>query len=290
MKNWVIWILRLAVGLEFFGRAWQFLFLSTPIREFFWNYRLFGWFVESYTELTWSQYLVHPKTETYLNLLQFIIGLCFLVASASAFLGKKPKTLLPLLIGVMWLIPISWTQYFGVAYNWIMWLEYAGQVFTPLILFWVLVLNPKSSAVLTTACVIAGITFVCHGVYASGIRPIPEKFIGLTVGSLGVGRQNALVFLKIAGILDFICVLALFWKTSRKWGLIYMCFWGFVTAFARVIAHFYAFDLWNSLSQWSYEFFIRSPHFLLPIAILLTEQPIFLKSFRMRQRFGSPAF
>ncbi|MEM1124397.1 MAG: hypothetical protein AAGJ18_28420 [Bacteroidota bacterium] len=114
------------------------------------------------------------------------------------------------------------------------------------------------------------LTFTCHGLYAIGYYPIPVNFMDMTMNILRVDEAAAKIFLKTAGILDFIVAIGIFlpFKYARVC-LLYALFWGFGTTIARIWAYFDWKWLDYVLLQWLHEAVLRMPHFLVPLVVLL---------------------
>ena len=92
----------------------------------------------------------------------------------------------------------------------------------------------------------------------------------MTINILGVGDESAFLFLNVAGVLDFIVAVVIFFpKKISQFALIYMVFWGFVTTLARVWANFNLDMIGDTLSLWLHESIYRVPHFLIPVAVLI---------------------
>ncbi len=250
------------------GRAWQHFFLNPDYNEFFWNQTLFGDLAEWVWGVSWNEFLTTTSIQNQLDKVIAGIGALFLLGGISVFSLKDSWARVLLFIATALLLPFAWLHFVGNVYNWAMLFEFSAQLFAP-ILLWVAVRKPEWNWVLFAKVVIA-ITFTCHGLYAAGIYPVPQKFIGMTIRVFECSKDTALVFLKIAGWLDFVAATCLFIpnKNAVKRGLWYMVIWGFITAFTRIYSNFYYFDAWHSLHQWAYAFFIRAPHFLLPLALL----------------------
>ncbi len=265
----IFWLL-LGTSLMLLGRGWQYFFFETSYREIFWSYSAFGWFVEGVLGIEWNTYLSTPKYDANIVLFEKGLGLLFIItALLVAFLFKLRGVKVLLIVITVLQIPQVYFQFNGVGYNWALMLEFSAQFFMPIILFLYLI-NWQNVAVKLGIGVIA-ITFVCHGLYAYGIYNVPQKFLTMSMKTIGLDKANSLVFLSAMGVLDFIAAVFLFFKKSvfQRLGLWYMFVWGFITAMARPWAHFYSFDAARSLFQHFPDFLIRAPHFLLPVFLLV---------------------
>jgi hypothetical protein len=174
------------------------------------------------------------------------------------------------------LLFLGWLKYYesgeGIAH----WLEHASQICFPIVLC-LLVFGKDKWRIVATVSI--SITFVTHGLLAIGQtsqivllnHPQPGKFVEMTMLCLGFeSESHASAFLLTAGILDFIAAAAIFFRGwVRLLGLGYMVVWGLVTALARPWAYFEPTAAMETLIRWLPELFYRSPHFLLPLIILL---------------------
>lgn len=271
MKFSPLLALRFAVILSFLGRAWQHLFLNTVYREFLWDYKLMSPIVEGYFKMGWSQYLNSAKAEQIINYGEVLGGCIFLGAAIQAAISKGKRSPFLLLFAFLLLLPIAWMHFLGNAYNSFMLLEFTAQASAPLLLIWAL----RSKAILTgntfkrAIILVLSVTFTCHGLYAVGAFPVPQKFIAMAQSCLGLNELQSLRFLALMGYLDFVAVVLLYFTATKKWAALYMVGWGFITAYARIWANFYSFDPWNSLWHWTPDFLFRGPHYLLALCLYL---------------------
>ena len=116
---------------------------------------------------------------------------------------------------------------------------------------------------------LTAVVFVAHGMFAIGIYPVPARFVQMTIAILGFSEQATFNFLWIAGLLDFIVAIMLFIPRISRVAMLYMFFWGTLTALARSVSGFNA-DFWmESLHAYVYETVIRIPHGMIPLALYL---------------------
>lgn len=254
----------------FLGRAWQHFFVSPDYNYFFWQPGLFSWAAKLFWDLEWNEFLSNASAQSDLKNFVKFIGVIYLVSAVSVFKLPKRWAKVLVLISNTLLIPFGFLHFAGFAYNWAMLVEFIAQFTVPLFLVFYGHKSISNKHYFFLLKAVIALTFTCHGLYAAGIFPVPQKFISMTINSFGVSREFALIYLKMAGWLDFVAAFALFIPkiTIQKAGLWYMVFWGFVTAFARLVANYYSFDAANSIIQWLHEFLIRAPHYLIPLAIL----------------------
>ena len=116
---------------------------------------------------------------------------------------------------------------------------------------------------------VIALTFIGHGLYALNIFPVPADFTMMTSNILHMGRDGTVMFLAIAGVLDVLFSMLLFYRKTERIALVYMVIWGFLTALARLIAYHGIADTSTYLAMWIPEFLIRSGHFLVPLYLLV---------------------
>jgi len=265
-------ILQLSAITVLLGRAWQHLYWDAPYRTFFWDEGWMKWPVETLLGCSWKDYVTNPQTDLWIQ--HLIVGtgwFYLLVALAAVFvlrLGKWGR-------GLLWLASLSLLflaalyckeKFFFIG----QFFEYTLQFSAPALLAIVAArpqqsLTPKLILFLKIAI---ALTFTCHGLYAIGFYPRPGYFVSMTMSILGISDAAAAQFLVVAGVLDFVISIAIFFppRIARP-ALVYAIFWGFSTSLARVWAYFY-WETWDaSLLQWLHETVMRCPHFLGPLVV-----------------------
>ncbi|MEL7118661.1 MAG: hypothetical protein AAFO07_04450 [Bacteroidota bacterium] len=264
-------LLQWATALFFLGRAILFWFWGAPYRTFFWDEPLLGNAIET-LGMSWGAYLSNVATDNNINLLVNTQAVIFLLASLSTFFYKKLPARLthPLIflaaIQMFLLALLLWKEKFGVIAQLF---EYTLQIFVPILFLYWKKDSWKKSIYWITAAAIA-LTFTAHGLYAMGIFKTPGHFIGMTISILGINEDKAYTFLWLAGVLDLILAIGIFFKPKPAiWALLYAMFWGFLTTLARIVAHWNWNDLYHSFLLWVPESMIRTPHFLVPTALAL---------------------
>jgi len=265
------------VGL-FLGRSWTHIMWDAPFRAFFWDENLLKSFIESNTSYTWTEFVTSPEVDQLIQ--QTIVGfgwfylLCAIVSVVSyLFRGKLPSLASKLLQSLLFLGTIGLIILAGLYckekfYSIGQFFEYSCQFLAPV--FFILLLRermPTKRLVFFMKVAIA-LTFTCHGLYAVGFYPRPGLFVDMTINILGVSEANAIVFLNIAGVLDFVISILIFIPRFMKPALIYAVLWGSLTALARVWANFYWHNLEHTFGFWFWEMLYRIPHVLTPLLVL----------------------
>ncbi len=265
-------LIQFATITVFLGRAWQHWRWDAPYRTLLWDEQWMSHMVAKLLGMDWSTYIASVPVE---NAIQYGIkgiGLFYLSCAVVAFFIKSlPK------LGRYWLglgaislailaLLYCKERFFSIG----QFFEYTLQFGSPLLLIY-LTTNPIiSNKLLHVIKVAIALTFTAHGLYALGFYPRPVHFMEMTMNILGIYEEQAIQFLNIAGILDFIISIGLFlpWRWA-KYCLAYAVFWGASTTAARIWAYFDWEWLDYVLVQWLHESVMRFPHFLVPLAVFV---------------------
>jgi len=148
-------------------------------------------------------------------------------------------------------------------------LEYSIQVMVALLFLWQATHSADSNPPVRMIKWALAFTFVGHGLYALNVIPIPSNFLMMTSGILHTGRGGTMAFLFIAGVLDIVCSILIFYKKTEQYALAYMVFWGLATASARLVAYYGTASTPAYIAMWLPEFLIRSGHYLLPLYVIV---------------------
>lgn len=265
-------VLQVGATALFLGRAWQHWFWDTPYRALLWDEHWVGPIVKKFGG-TWDAYAASAATDRIIQWSIESLGWFYLLCALAAILIRRfPRAGGGFMIaGSAGLIVLSALYYKEQFFYIGQLLEYTLQWSFPLIL-WYFVRNRGFDRPLFLALRVAvALTFTCHGLYAVGFYPVPGQFVSMTMNILGLGNAEAVQFLRVAGILDFIVSAVLFIPDNkvRKAALVYCVFWGAATSFARVGAFVHWADFWHDLHQWLLETLYRFPHFMGPLAGVL---------------------
>lgn len=270
-SGWFYKWIQISTCLVFLGRAWQHLFFDAPYRELFWDESLMSPLIRNLFGWDWKTYVTSASIDLFFQKFIQGIGVFYLIlAGLTCFAQTFKKWLFYLLpIGGLSLVFLAFL--YSKAFFWSagQFFEYSLQFGSPFF-FWILLFRPNWKQSLTNLVVVSiAVTFICHGLYAIGYYPRPALFLTMFMNVFDVSNSQAIVMLNIAAYGDFLVSALLF--TGPKWrayALIYCVIWGFLTAFARIIGNFHI-EWWQeSLFQWTPEFLYRTPHFLIPLALL----------------------
>lgn len=151
---------------------------------------------------------------------------------------------------------------------WPQWIEHGSQIAVPLLAVagfrW-----PDSRLLFLLVCWAIALTFLGHGLFALGVYPTPGHFTYMVEQLLGLSAEQSGWFLRVAGALDLVVVLGLGWSRYRVYVLSYAALWGLITSLARPLTYLeFGADAWERLHQYGLEFWVRVPHFLLPLLAL----------------------
>ncbi len=268
----VLRLLQIAVIAVFFGRAYQHWFWDAPYRTLLWDENLMSGIIEGLFNLSWDDYITNNEVDERIQNWIKGIGVFYFICGWSVlFLERFPKWVSRLLwLGSLSLVFLAVLYCKEKFYSLGQFFEYALQFGSPVVLLFYFHKSIRIQNWLLLLRILIALTFTCHGLYAYGYYPVPGNFVEMTISILNCSDEQALQFLKLAGILDFILSVLLFFpfKTAR-WALWYAIFWGFSTTIARIWANFYWEFPWESLHQWMFEMVYRFPHFILPVSCYL---------------------
>lgn len=267
-------LLQIAVVAVFLGRAWQHLYWDAPYRVLLWDEDWMKPIIEGIFGISWEDYVTNLNIDK--GIQQFIRiagGFYVLCAFAAIFIQKFKKISIVLLwIGAGSLAFLAFLyakdrffqipQFLEYALQWsapvFLIAFYKNETLTPKLVFWM--------KIATT------LTFICHGMYAIGMGNVQQamEFTQMTISILHIDEHNAILFLRIAGLLDFLVGVLIFLpgRTGRI-ALIYCIVWGFLTTIARVWANFYPAQFPTFLLQTLHESLYRFPHFMIPMILFL---------------------
>lgn len=280
MKSQYLFLLKLSVLTVFLGRAYQHLFWDVPYRTFIWNEKHVAPILKSVFGLEWKEYANSLAVDAKIQFTIKLIGL-FLVflAVMVCFLDVKNFKYfkIPIAIGGFWqiLLALLFTKesFFQVG----QFFEYTLQITLPFLLLYTFSTKFSMNRFILVVKLAIGFTFFAHGLYALGFYPVPGNFIDMTISVFHINEANARLFLLAAGILDILILPLLFVKSISKYVLLYAAFWGFLTAFARIVAHFDIDFASQILHQYTFEFVVRASNFIMPLLIVFILNKLLLE-------------
>ncbi len=258
----------------FLGRAWQHIRWDGPYRTLFWDEELFGPVVGLFSTLTWNEYVTSTTVDQAIEHFTHGVGVLFLITAFVSLIPNQKKGLhWPIMVGTIllgFMVLCVWKDRF---YQIGQLMEHSCQIAAPILLIrwrkkaadrkWLLVLKIAIS-----------LTFIGHGLYAVGYHPQPGAFNDMLINIFGMTEATANTVLIVAGILDFVCAIAIWLPINYTAFVWYLIIWGLLTALARMVSGFSPGLLLYTLEQTWHESVFRLAHGLLPVLLL----PRFQKS------------
>ncbi|TPN85151.1 DoxX-like family protein [Aquimarina algicola] len=269
MKNSkTIFLLKASVFLIFIGRAWQHLFWDAPYRSFFWDEALLQPVIEGIFNISWQEYVTSSTTDKVIQNIIRTNGVLYTFAGLCALLinDKNKKWLrFPVALGGISLVLLAILLAKEKFYHAAQFFEHSIQFGLPFMLLFIFSNRYQKEKFILTLKIIIAVTFFSHGLYAFGFYPVPGRFVDMVIQIFGCSEDIAIVFLYIAGILDFILAVLLFVPRVNIYALWYAVVWGTLTALARIVANFYIDFPLESIHQNLHEVIYRLPHGFVPL-------------------------
>ena len=259
----LILLLRVATAACFAAWAWQHLRWVGPYAAPLRNPDLFG-FVEK-LGIDWIHWINELVTDERILLLSKGIGVFYLVVAIAATFVDAQRRFLHVVLWLGGLSLCATSASIAVhGLSGVLWLEHVGQFVSPILLSLALLHGPRSQVVLVAAVVAFWAVFLSHGLFATGILPIPGPFLSMTQGILHLGEQGSVTFLQVVGILDFTVCFACLVPALRKPAFAYACLWGLLTALARPLAGMSISAPFWGADAYLHEALLRLPHAAIP--------------------------
>ena len=209
-------------------------------------------------------------SEPYINgVMMFTGSLLILSAFFVLFLRDGKFLKASLLVTAVLLIFHAICRYFDSDFELPMLMEYGIQSLAPLAYFMYLRKGEFSSGIRLFCTIGIALCFLGHGLYAAGFPYQPVKFPFMVEECLFLTYDQASVLVKVAGYIDFVLVVMVFIPKVRIWAFAYMCFWGLLTATARVVAYSSATVDFYGIHPWLWETTVRFIHGLAPLIMCL---------------------
>ena len=268
----LILIVQIAAVFLFLGRGWQHLFWDAPFRALFWDENWMDSIIETFFNTPWEDYITNREND--IRLQNFIkgIGVFYILCAFMAVFIKKWKKIAGvfMILGAASLFFLAALyckeRFFSVG----QFFEFSIQFSTPVLLYMMVKKGEMTQKMILFLKIIIALTFICHGLYAINYYPQPGIFMDMILNILGISESNAVSFLTMAGVLDFVIGIGIFLPFRySKYVLIYAILWAFATTIARVWANLYFDFFWESLHQCWFEAAYRVPHFLIPLVLFL---------------------
>lgn len=263
-------LLKWLTILLFVGRAWEHLIWDPPFRTLFWDPNWMGWFAEGVMGVDWDTFTTSTAMDQNLMVPVRVIGVIYLLLAGWAF-WLRPQRNRGAGILLLGSILLSFLAFLHCKEHF--WrigelLELTLQIGTPAIFWWALRHPRFSRTHLNFVKVLIALTFLGHGLYASGFYPIPGYFTDMVINGFGLSEVAAKNLLLVVGLLDFSLLFALFLPRISRYFLYYALIWGLMTAIARVASNFQPDFFLGSTNRWLWEVMVRLPHAGIPLLLI----------------------
>ncbi|KIX20014.1 hypothetical protein SY27_15980 [Flavobacterium sp. 316] len=271
MNSKTIFLLKLSVFTVFLARAYQHIFWDVPYRAILWYENLMSPVLGLFN-IEWSEFVNDTSVDTKIQFIIKGIGFLYLMAAICVFFLQENsnKFIKGLIKGIafwQFIVVFLFTKesFFHIG----QYFEHSLQLGLPFLLLYAYSKSFSLSRGILILKWLVGITFLCHGLYAFGFYPVPGNFIDMTISILNISEDNARLFLWIVGIIDFLILPLLFINRIAKEVAVYAVLWGFLTAFARIVANFSIDFPLDTLHQYGFETVVRLCHGIAPLLIVL---------------------
>lgn len=273
----LISLVKLCAFTVFLGRAYQLYFFGAPFRAILWDESLLTPVVEGLFNTSWFDYATSKKVNNWVDGFTKTSSFIFLAAALVSLFWDKinglkiKRTIVTSALLILFVIGICMMK--DKNYQYLLFFELFVQFAAPiLLLINVRLDNIKSKTVINALKIAIASTFIAHGLFAMGLIYLPGHFVDMTIVILGVNETQATNFLYIAGVLDIVASIMIFIPKLSKYALAYMIFWGFVTAFARLLFGFSQNFISATLHSSLYLLVYRLSHGIIPLIVFYIEK------------------
>lgn len=271
MNKTTFLLLKVAAFTVFLGRGYQHLFWDAPYRSLLWDQKLLEP-IMSIFHMDWKSYVTSLKADDFIQNWIRGTGILYVVcaivvASIKTSISKWKRIIVYIGFSQLLLLSVLLTK--EKFYHLAMFFEHSIQFTTPILFIWYII-QPKNEKILLVLKIIIALTFLCHGLYASGFAyPLPASFMSMTATILKVSDATAKMLLIIAAILDVIIAIGIFIPKIDRYILLYAAFWGLITALARPWSNLMYDFSFLSIHQSIHLMLYRLSHGLIPLALFL---------------------
>ena len=271
-------LLRIAACLVLLGFAWQHYAWETPYRVLLWDESFFSPMVK-YFGISWQDWIGEIRFDEAITKSIKCLSILFLLGAMACFEFKNEHRFFKILKNIVFIkcafliLLIAVLTCKDQFYRPVQFFEFSMQWTMPFfIIFYNEFKDSKLYILLLKICL--ALAFIAHGLYALNMFPIPANFINMTITILGCSETFARQFLYGIGWCDIIFSILIFVPKVNKIALIYCIVWGFATALARIWANYCLEPSVFTFSRYTFEFLIRSAHFLVPLWLVLKKKLI----------------
>jgi hypothetical protein len=254
-------ILRTGTFLCLVGWTWTHFYWEGPYAVLLWNETTYGMADD------WDEFVGSGADDGLVQRWLGILAWLYLACTLFTLTVRRRSTyqLIPLLVSVVMLGFLFYAKYLGSQRQLPMLIEHGGQFLMPVLFVLALKVGPRHPLVSNLAIIAVTLTFAGHGAYALGLWPTPGNYFAMTKVILGWDEAAATVFLRIAGVLDYLLCVGLLIPRLRIPSALYAFAWGLATALARPVAGMSSDLNYFGADQFVHEALLRAPHFLIPL-------------------------
>ncbi|MEO0413645.1 MAG: hypothetical protein AAF226_01685 [Verrucomicrobiota bacterium] len=266
----LLWILRIGAFGCFIGWAWVHYYWEGPYGVLLWKQSTYA-LAES-LGISWDAYVGTGANDGVVQKIGKWLWVPFAVCAILSLTVRRKAWVQTgfLGIGFLFLVGLSYAKYLKSQEQLPMFVEHGGQMLMPVILVLAVQLGVRHKATVIVAIIAFIATFAGHGCYALGLGwPTPNNFYAMTGSILKTDHQTSTIFLRVAGVLDFIICVTVFFKLLRRPSVLWGVIWGGLTALARPVAgmstdlRFFGADLFL------HETVLRAPHWMIPLFLFV---------------------
>ena len=222
-------VLRYCVFFIFIGRAYQFMFFGAPFRAFFWDESLLSPVIENVFGISWYDYSTSLEVNYWIEALTKACGAVLFISGITALLWDKIQNIFfkrgILKIGIVILLILTFLIFKSKNFRLLEVFEMLIQLSLPIALILSFKIHPRHISLLLKIAI--SLTFIAHGLYAMGIPFRPGHFIDMTIGITGLNEDQSKIFLTVAGALDIVAAVLIYFKRTVRVGLLYIFIWGY---------------------------------------------------------------
>jgi len=251
-----------------------------PLRALLWDENMMSGIITRLSGQDWNWWVTSLEIDKKIRYCVMVQGFIFLFFAAVSLIPIRKKSYRYIyLISCINLVFLAFLKYLDNRIGIGNLLEHATQFTCPLVLFLFTAKKNLNRSTELLAKISVALTFIFHGLFAINFRhdwiwlnhSRPGNFTEMVMICLGIHEEeSANLILFIAGILDFLAAILIFTQRKLiKMSLLYMILWGLVTSIARPWAHFNKSSIIESLNNWIPEMLFRTPHFIIPLCLLL---------------------
>lgn len=266
---YLLTVLRLGAFLCFAGWTWVHFYWEGPYGVLLWQDGTYE--LAERLGISWDEFVGSGANDGLVQRWMARIGWLYAGCAVLALTVRRGAwiQITGLIAGTGLLTVLSYCKYISAQRQLPMFIEHGGQMLMPLVLVLALTLGVRHRVTIVTAVIAFVMTFAGHGSYAFGLWPTPSSFYAMTTLILGVEYDSATLFLRVAGILDFVVCVGILIPFTRRISAAYGILWGLLTALARPVAGMSWGLYYYGADQFIHEAVLRAPHWMIPLFLFI---------------------